>query len=183
MHIHKREKEDLNFWNIIFSVFFVLVLAGALYMMQKIRGGFLISVPPFDALLMSLAAFRVTRLVVYDKITRWFRELFADTREFEEGGILYVEIRPFGSGFRHTVSDLLSCPWCIGFWSSLVIMFVYFIFPWAWSVIFFLAVAGVGSLFQLWANVIGWKAENLKLDAHEKEHRLGDAVDRTSVGK
>ncbi|MDO8548347.1 MAG: DUF1360 domain-containing protein [bacterium] len=167
-----RPKEDQNFWNFIFSLFFVLMLVAAVWGMKQLRGGYLMSVPPFDALLMALAAFRVTRLIVYDKITRWFRELFADTREFEEGGIMFVEIKPFGSGFRHTIHDLLNCPWCIGFWSSLAIVFSYFVFDWAWAVIFFLAVAGVGSLIQLWANVIGWKAENLKLEAREKEERL-----------
>lgn len=182
MQIYHRPKEDQNLWNIILSVFFVLVLVGALYFMKTMRGGYLISVPPFDALLMALAAFRITRLVVYDKITRWFRELFADTREFQEGGVTYIEIKPFGSGFRHTIHDLLGCPWCISFWSALIIVFSYFVFDWAWSVIFFLAIAGVGSLLQLWANVIGWRAENLKLDSYEKEARIKREIDISSLG-
>jgi len=164
MHTHT-EKEE-NKWNFIFSVFFIFVLAGALWLMKYERGTYLTSVPPFDALLMALAAFRVTRLIVYDKISRWFRDLFDGT----------------DTGLRHTIHDLLACPWCIGFWSALVIVVSYFIFAWAWSVIFFLAVAGVGSLIQLWANVIGWKAENLKLEAKEKEQRAGSAIDRTSLG-
>lgn len=184
MQSYKREKENLNFWNIVFSVFFLGVFMFALGVMEQMRGGYLIYVQPYDALLMALAAFRITRLVVYDKITRWFRELFADSVEYEDGGIHYVEIKPFGSGFRHTIYDLLSCPWCIGFWSSLVIVFCYFVFPWAWTVILFLAIAGVGSLFQLLANMIGWKAENLKLDAAEKEVRLSrNHIDYTSLGK
>src|SRR5579859_641849 len=149
---NKRQKEDQNYWNFIFSLFFIVVLIAAEYAMQRMRGGFLVSVPPFDALLMALAAFRVTRLIVYDKITRWFREWFADTREWEEGGVWWVEIKPEGTGFRHTIYDLLQCPWCIGFWASLIIVFCYFVFPWAWSVIFFLAIAGTGSLLQLWTN-------------------------------
>lgn len=178
----KRQKEDQNLWNFVFSVFFILVLAGAEMGMKQLRGGYLVSVPPFDALLMALAAFRVTRLVVYDKITRWFRELFADVREYDEDGVRWVEVRPWGSGLRHTIYDLLQCPWCIGFWSALIIVFCYFVFPWAWSVIFFLAVAGAGSLLQLWANGIGWRAENLKLDAKAKEEALASPIDRLSVG-
>ena len=178
-----RPKEDQNFWNFVLSLFFICVFVGALYVMQAVRGGFLVAVPPFDALLMALATFRLTRLVVYDKITRWFRELFADTREFQEGGITYIEIKPFGSGFRHTIHDLLQCPWCIGIWSALIVMFCYFLFPWAWSVIFFLALAGMGSFFQLIANAVGWKAENLKLDSFEKEERIKRHIDLTSIGK
>lgn len=182
MHTQRRAKEDQNFWSIILSLFFFVVFVATLYEMKALRGGFLVSVPPFDALLMSLAAFRITRLVVYDKITRWFRELFADRREYEEGGVVIVEVKPFVRGFRRTIYDLLHCPWCISFWSALIIVFCYFIFPWAWSVIFFLALAGVGSLFQLWANVLGWRAENLKLDSYEKEARIKREIDISSLG-
>jgi hypothetical protein len=156
MKIQRRANDGQNFWNFIFSILFIFVLVGTLYAMKVMRGGFLVSVPPFDALLIALAAFRITRLVVYDKITRWFRELFADTRVVSTPEGSMVEVHKHGRGIRHTISDLLDCPWCIGFWSSLVLVFCYFVFDWAWSVIFFLAIAGVGSLVQLWANVIGW---------------------------
>ncbi len=133
-------------WNFIFSVLFLGVLAAAIWEMREIRGGFLVSVPPFDALLMTFATFRITRLVVYDRITLWFREFFADRK----------------SAFMTVVADLLSCPWCIGIWAALVVVFTYFVFDWAWSVIFFLALAGAGSLLQVLANGIGWRAEQLK---------------------
>lgn len=129
-------------------------------------------IPVFDAALLALAAFRVTRLIVYDKIARWFREWFADTRSFVEGGVEYVEVRPYGSGVRHTIHDLLQCPWCIGIWSALITSFCYFVFPWAWFVILFLAVAGASSILQALANLTGWRAENLKLEAREKDRDL-----------
>lgn len=149
-------------WNFVFSAFFILTLAGAIWAIREVNGAFPTSVPIFDFVLLALAAFRVTRLIVYDKIARWFRELFADTREFEEDGILYVEVKPYGVGMRHTIHDLLQCPWCIGVWSGLIVTFFYFIFPWAWFVILFLAVAGVSSLLQVTANLVGWRAEQLK---------------------
>jgi membrane protein YdbS with pleckstrin-like domain len=164
MHTHSKRGE--NFWNFIFSVFFIFVLVAALWYMKSVRGFYLGSVPPFDALLLALASFRVTRLVVYDKISRWFRDLFDGS----------------GYGLRHTLHDLLNCPWCIGFWSALILVVLYFTQVWAWSVIFFLAVAGVGSLVQLYANSIGWRAENLKLDAKQKETNLKEEIDRTSLG-
>lgn len=166
-HQRGRQSDGQDFWNFIFSVFFIIVLAAALWLMKSVRGGYLTSVPPFDALLMALASFRITRLVVYDKISRWFRDLFETESK---------------SGIMLTIHDLLNCPWCIGFWSALIIVVAYFVFDWAWSVIFFLAVAGVGSLIQLYANQIGWRAENLKLDAKEKEVALHTEVDRTSLG-
>ncbi len=167
-----RTKEDQNFWNFLFSIFFIVVLVAGLWGMQNIRGGFLTAVPLFDSLMMSFAAFRITRLVVYDKITRWFRELFAKKTEVERDGVTYVEVVPYTSGFSHTVYDLLNCPWCIGIWSSAIVVFTYFVTDWAWSVIFFLAIAGAGSLLQVIANAIGWRAENLKLEAQEHNRDL-----------
>jgi hypothetical protein len=124
-----RPHEDQNLWNFIFSMFFFVVLIGALWGIYATLGYFPRSLPVFDAVLLSLAAFRITRLIVYDKIARWFRELFADTRIVLKDGKEHVEVRPLGRGIRHTIYDLLQCPWCIGFWSGLIIVFCYFVFP------------------------------------------------------
>lgn len=152
MNYSPQSRKNQNFWNFIFSVFFVGVLLAAVWGMYQMRGGYLVSVPTFDAIMMAFATLRVTRLVVYDKITGWFRDLFN-----------------YDNGFCATVRDLLSCPWCIGFWAALAIVFFYFTFVWAWTVIFFLALAGAGSLLQITANAIGWKAENLKQDSLRKQ--------------
>ena len=159
-----------------------MVVVGAMWEVWGEYHDFPQAVDPFDAILMAFAAFRVTRLVVYDKITRWFRELFVQRREFEQDGRTWVEITPYPRGFFTTIHDLLGCPWCISFWSALVIAFTYFMFPWAWFIIFFLALAGAGSLIQLIANAIGWRAENLKIDAHEKEEHLKREIDMNSLG-
>src|SRR3990167_3275543 len=105
-----------NIWNFWLSVFFVIVLAAALLEMKEVRGGFLVPVSPFDAIMMTFATFRVTRLVVYDRIMLWFREFFEDRK----------------SGLMAVVSDLLQCPWCIGIWAALAVVFFCFIFDWAW---------------------------------------------------
>jgi hypothetical protein len=142
----------LNIWNFLFSAFFLVVLVAATEGVRMLTGSYPKEVPIFDAILMAFATLRITRLIVYDKIARWFRELFVRG----------------DNGFLWTVRDLLECPWCIGFWSALVIAFVYFAFAWAWFVIFFLALAGAGSLLQIIANGVGWRAETLKLEAKEK---------------
>jgi len=133
-------------WNFLFSVLFLAVLVAAVMEMHEVRGSYLMSVPWFDAVMMTFATLRITRLIVYDRITLWFREFFVDRK----------------SAFMTVVADLLQCPWCIGIWAALAVVFAYFLFPWAWSVIFFLALAGAGSLLQVAANGIGWRAEHLK---------------------
>lgn len=178
-----RLKESQNLWNFLLSLVFLCALIFALWEVWGEHGDFPHAVSIFDAVLMAFAAFRLTRLVVYDKIMRWFRELFVQKHEFEKGGEMWIELVPYKSGLLATLHDLLGCPWCVGFWSALIIAFVYYIFAWSWFVIFFLALAGAGSLIQLAANAIGWKAENLKLDSHEKEARIMRDIALTSLGK
>jgi len=179
-----RLKDDQNTWNFVFSLLFLAVLAEALWWMQYRTGSLPRAVPVFDWVMMAFAAFRITRLVVYDKITRWFRELFVVvSREYESGGKTWIELRPFASGPRGTIYDLLQCPWCVSFWASLVVVFVYFTFSWAWIMILFMATAGAGSLLQLLANLVGWQAENLKLDARQKEKSAHAPIDASSLGK
>lgn len=123
----------------------------------QVQGGYPASIPLFDVFLISFAAFRITRLLVYDKIAQWLRDMFAGA--------------PTGT-FRHTIADLFACPWCVGFWGALVAVVAYFTLPWAWVVILFLALAGMGSLLQVIANAIGWRAESLKLEAQEHNRDL-----------
>lgn len=163
-----RPKEDQNFWNFVFSVFFFVVVVGAILALWKIRAFYPTVVTPFDAVLMVLAAFRMTRLVVYDKVSRFFREWFLDSREIEQDGKTVIELTVPEAGMRRTLHDLVDCPWCIGMWSALIITLSYFIFPWAWFVILFLAVAGASSFIQVAANALGWDAENLKREAQGK---------------
>jgi hypothetical protein len=175
-----RPKDDQNYWNIIFSVFFFCVVVVALWRLYSNFNTFPDGIAVFDAILLAFAAFRLTRLVVYDKITRFFREWFVEARDITHEGKTYVELRPIGHGFKHTIHDLLNCPWCVGLWAGLIVSYVYFMYPWGWFVILFLAISGVGSLLQLWANSMGWRAENLKLDAYTKEES-GARSDRSGL--
>jgi len=159
---HVRLKENQNVWNIVFSVFFVFVLLVLLALLYAQYGYFPNTISLFDFILIILASFRLTRLVVYDKITRFFRELFVKKKESVRDGVTVVEITPHTQGFLGTFYDLLHCPWCVGMWSALVVTYAYYAFAWSWFVILFFAIAGVASFIQITANAIGWKAESLK---------------------
>lgn len=174
MSTYRRLKEDQNAWDIFLSVLFAALLILSSSILLE-RGGYPWRVNVFDAILMSLAVFRITRLLVYDKITRFIREWFLQKREVTQDGAVYVEYYPYKRGPLLAVSELLQCPWCVGVWIAFFVVFGYFAFPWAWYIMLILAVAGVGSLLQIIGNSIGWRAENLKLEAYQKgstERRL-----------
>jgi hypothetical protein len=163
-----RRREDQNLWNFLSSIFFIVVLIVALCIIWRVRGEFPSSLPWLDLVLMVFATLRITRLIVYDKIARWFRELFMEKRHIEKEGVAAIELKPFEGGIRHTIYDLLQCPWCISVWSALAVVFCYFIFPWGWMVILLLAVSGAGSLLQIISNMIGWHAEDRKHEMQRK---------------
>lgn len=149
---------DQYFWNFVFLAFFVaLVVTGSIILesegyrpVQEFAG--------VDFVLVTLATFRIVRLFVYDTITKFFREQFWDTKTVGKNIMLK---KPAG-GPRRTLADLLSCPWCFGMWAAAVVTFFYALTPYAYFIIVFLAIAGTAALVQVFANMLGWHAEELK---------------------
>lgn len=64
--------------------------------------------------LFALAVFRLTRLIVFDKIMEWLRRPFHE--EYTVDGVIYIEMK--GKGLRRWIGELLSCYWCTGVWCS-----------------------------------------------------------------
>ncbi len=151
---------DQYIWNFIFVLFFAVLVTMGTIILESEAYRVLSTLTTTDYVLMGLASFRFVRLVVYDKITAFFREQFWDVKETRGGPVL---IKP-EAGPRRTLADMLSCPWCFGMWASATVAFFYLLTPYAFFPILFLALGGVASLLQLLASLIGWKAELLKHD-------------------
>ena len=149
---------DQYFWNFVFTLFFgALVVMGAIILETE---GYrpLSELELFDFVLISLATFRLIRLFVYDAITKFFREQFYDATTVGKNIVLEKPAK----GPRRTIADLLSCPWCFGVWAAAMVTFFYVLTPYAYYIVFFLAIGAVATFFQLLANLIGWKAEEVK---------------------
>jgi hypothetical protein len=94
---------------------------------------------------LAFAAFRLTRLIVFDSITEFFRQIFLEEAE-EEGEIYYVTRPGFIRGF---IGELISCYWCTGVWAAALLYLSYLYFPMAAvPVIFVLAIAGAAALIE-----------------------------------
>jgi hypothetical protein len=69
-----------------------------------------------DLLIAGVATFKLSRMLAKEKVTVFLRAPFT---EFEaKGGPGEVEERPRGTGLRRTVGELLTCPYCLGMWTS-----------------------------------------------------------------
>jgi hypothetical protein len=166
MHIMNEQKDDQNFWNVVFSIFFIAFCYGLFELLLDVRGTLPTSISIFDLVLIVLATFRLTRLFVYDKITYFFRDLFFHSNEmYTEEGVTYFAKKERMHGPLRTVYELLTCPWCFSIWSAVVVTFFYFLTPLAWIPILILAISSMASVLQILANMVGWIAENEKLKA------------------
>lgn len=133
-------------WNTFYSLFFVGLSFLFLWHLNS-RGLLPTWISPFDMLLVVLATFRLVRLVVYDTITKFFRDWL---NTFEK------------DSFWGTFGVLLHCPWCAGLWFALFVSYFYFLTPYAWFFIFFLAVGGLASFVQVLSRLVKWRVEREK---------------------
>lgn len=165
------QKDDQNFWNILYSIFFIIVailMARSLYV---VKGQLPTSIPLFDLALIILATLRLTRLFVYDKITRFLRDMFQHVEEeyTQEDVTYFIKVERTNGPLR-TAYELLICPWCFAIWAALFVTYAYFLrTDLFWFPILILAVSGLASSLQSFVNMIGWTAENRKLEATHKK--------------
>jgi hypothetical protein len=98
----------------------------------------------------ALASFRLTRLIVYDRITTFIRNPFhEEIEEVEENGTTTTYIRIKGSGFRYWIGELLSCYWCTGIWCSAFLYVIWLVFPLiAQPLIILLSIAGLAGVIE-----------------------------------
>ena len=149
---------DQYFWNFVFSIFFlILVIMGAIILQTEARIP-LTDLELVDYILITLASWRLTRLFVYDAITKFFREQFLEVKKVGRG---YTLEKP-KTGPKRTIADLMSCPWCFGVWATALVTFFYLISSYFVYPVIFLALSAVATFLQLLANLVGHKAEQLK---------------------
>jgi len=152
MKVQTQEK----LFNTLSIIIFAALAIGSGYLFEQ-RGFRLDSIQLWEVALMVLAAFRLTRLVVYDRIFRLPRELVA---AFPDSGIM-VSIR-----------SLLTCPWCAGVWSALIAFWFQFLIPYTKYLNFLLAMAGVATFLLI---VIGRGTTRSEQESQGEEGSNNDA--------
>ncbi len=141
-------------WNILFSVFFLALVAYALIWLTA-TGQLVLFMPVFHLALLSLATFRLIRLFTYDHITAWLRD--------------WLSAKDEGT-FLGTAGRLLTCPWCTGVWFAFLAYLAYATAPLiAIPVALILSISAIASFLQLLANLVGWSAEVKKREAKGKQ--------------
>ncbi|QFT88430.1 Sporulation protein YjcA [Bacillus sp. THAF10] len=104
----------------------------------------------FWFLMLGLASFRITRLIVFDKIAGFIRKPFLEEREEQnEHGEIEEYIVIKGKGLRRWMGELLSCYWCTGVWVTTGLFLLIMFYPMAGKpVLLIFAAAGVAGIIE-----------------------------------
>lgn len=158
-------EEAIKKWNILFTLLFALLVAIFLFTFEKGDRFFFQGFGLGPAIILFLAVARIIRLLCYDNITLFIREAFLDVRTVKqvEGGVEHYERVASENSFKRTVSKLLNCPWCIGVWVTLVVLWLYRDFPILYFAYIILALSQLASMVTMGASFVGWNAEYKKL--------------------
>jgi hypothetical protein len=93
------------------------VLAGSLAAGARLTGRPVPDRPAAaDVVLISIATHKLSRLIAKDSITSPLRAPFTRYAEPGGGGEVNEEVRDRGSSVRHSIGELISCPFCLAVW-------------------------------------------------------------------
>jgi hypothetical protein len=146
---------DQYFWNFVFTVFFVILIVMGTIILETESRLPLASLSLTDYVLLTLASWRLTRLFVYDTVTKFIREQFWDVKKVGKG----YQLEKPKTGPRRTLADLFDCPWCVGVWVSASVIFFYLLTSYMIFPVVLLAVSAVATFLQLLSNLIGNQTE------------------------
>jgi hypothetical protein len=144
-----RAETDRYFWNAMAMVGFAILCAISFTLIYFYGDGDVTQFGFFDLSVLGLGAFRLIHLITFDKILDFARAAVMDSN----GGRLKAAQR----GWRRAVCELIECIWCAGLWSALIILTMYLLGSWGRVVTLVLAVAGLGSLFNVMSKALADK--------------------------
>lgn len=102
-----------------------------------------------DLLILVLASFRLTHLIVFDTIASFIRKPFLTVSyEADVTGQLVRNVQVKGTGLRRWIGELLSCHWCVGVWVAAGIVGLYLFVPAVYPLLLILAVAGAAAVIE-----------------------------------
>lgn len=84
-------------------------------------------IDPGDALLLTVASHKASRLIAKDRVTAAVRAPF--TRFQQDAGPGEVDEAARGHGLQRAIGELLVCPYCLGMWTSATLTGLLLVFP------------------------------------------------------
>lgn len=134
------KQNAINFVS-LFIYFGLIILTG--YLLRE-KGVYTTEIPVKELIIITLASFRLTRIIIFEKIFKFFRDFIKSNQT---------------NYFFNTIKYIISCPWCAGVWVTLIIIVFYFFIPYGELLVYILAISGIASFIVLSANLLGLSVE------------------------
>ncbi|MCP4312659.1 MAG: DUF1360 domain-containing protein [Bacteroidetes bacterium] len=147
--MNERKHQAWNFWS-VFVFFGALALVG--YLLDQ-KGIDIRELSLKEAVLVILGSYRMTRILVFEKILKYLRNALKRRKN------IYV---------IGTIHSIVTCPWCAGVWVTLIIIVFYFLIPYGTLLVYVLALAGLASMVILLSNLLHMFTEQ-KQRIHQNE--------------
>jgi hypothetical protein len=121
--------------------------------------------------LIALATYRITHLVVFDKISEPIRNLFVRREVRNYFGEPFIRYTLQGGRLRRFVGKILNCPWCASVWigAFLTALYVYGPRGVTWVYVFLAAASVTGLLETWWTKTVGFPAEMVDSGKYAEE--------------
>ncbi len=143
MGFFKTEK----FWNLVYTLSFLAIIVVLGSYMHK--HDYDVSMfKPYEFMIVVLASYRMTRLLVYDKVLDFLRDMIVENKS--------------QNGFILASKYFLTCPWCSGVWMTLFVIVMYIFVPFGKLFCWVFAIAGIASFIHICVSLLGWIAEERK---------------------
>ena len=147
--MNERKHQAWNFW----SAFVFLSAVGLVGFFLGRKGVAIEELTFKEALVVILASYRMTRILVFERIFKYFRDVLKRRED------LYV---------IGTIHAMITCPWCAGVWVTLIILVLYYLVPFGVLLVYVLALAGLASMMILVSNLLHMYTER-RQRIHQKE--------------
>ncbi len=147
--LNERKHQAWDFWSAFVFLGAVLLVG---YLLKQ-KGVDIKELTFKEALLVILASTRMTRILVFEKILKHFRDALKKREN------LYV---------IGTIHSMVTCPWCAGVWVTLFVIVLYFLIPYGTVLVYVLALAGLATVVILLSNLLHMYTER-RQRIHQKD--------------
>lgn len=120
-------------------------------------------ISPMIYLMIILASYRLTHLIVFDKITEFMRKPFLQNKELHDtsGHSFYKKVPISMFGY------LLNCFWCAGIWIAFLLGGAFLLWPHVMKpVVFILSIAGAQTILE---TAVGTGTKSIQLMAKKRD--------------
>lgn len=130
------------------AIVFLIFLSVSVLLLQE-NNFEIAEVSILDLVILTLATFRLIRLLMYEKVLGIIRH--------------FIHSRADRLFFK-SLGNLVKCPWCTGVWTALFVFDFHYLVPYGLYLNYILAIAGVASVLVVAVNNLNYRSDILDRD-------------------